>query len=275
MFDLEQHIEDWRHQLLQGESVALTEVEELESHLRETVDELAAMIEPDEAFLLATRRVGSPDALALEFSKINGGRTWMRRTQWMLAGYLVLSLGLGLIGSISHGAMLLATGFGVPYWVAGASSCLGLVGVILSMMYWAWSVTNGSSLGAQTWVSRIGNYCKTKRRWLVVAAVLLLLVSKAGISALSTLLSVQYLGPEQLGFIAALSTLSGWTGSIILFGAITTLLCWLVSQDGQHGSPSRTSMLTAATLVAVLVFATYGLTLAGMPLLLGPQYAIF
>jgi len=275
MFDLEQHIEDWRHQLLQQESVAPTEVEELESHLRESVDELAAVVEPDEAFLLATRRVGSPNAIALEFSKINGARTWMRRTQWMLAGYLVLSLGLGFIGAISHGAMLLATVLGVPLWVAGAISCLGLVGGILAMMYWAWNVTNGNSFGAQTFASRVANYAKTKKRWWVVVAVLFLLVSKASIRYLSLGLSASFLEPEHFGSIAILTTLTGWTSSLILFGAITTLLCWLVKQDGQRGSPPRTRMVTAATLVAVLVFATYGLTLAAMPILYGPQYALF
>lgn len=274
MFDLEQHIEDWRGQLLQRESVAPTEVEELESHLRETVDELAAVIEPDEAFLLATRRVGSPDAIALEFSKINGARTWTRRTQWMLAGYLVLSLGLGFLGAISRGGMLLATGLGAPFWIAGAISCLGLVGGIFAMMYWAWSVTNGNSLGVQGFASRIASYAKTRRRWWVVAAVLFLLISKAGIGFLSTMYSAWFLGDQQLGTVAALSTLTGLTSSLILFGAITTQLCWLVNHDGQRGSPSRSRMLITATLVAVLVFATYGLTLAGMPLLFGPQFAI-
>ena len=60
MFDLDQHIKEWRHQLLQRESVALTEVDELEGHLRDTVEELSLTVQPDEAFLLATRRVGSP-----------------------------------------------------------------------------------------------------------------------------------------------------------------------------------------------------------------------
>lgn len=278
MFDLEQHIEDWRRQLLQRESVAPTEVEELESHLRETVDELVAIVEPDEAFLLASRRVGSPDAIALEFSKINGARTWTRRTQWMLAGYLVLSLGLGFLGAISRGGMLLATGLGAPFWIAGAISCLGLVGGIFAMMYWAWSVTNGNSLGLQTFASRIANYAKTSRRWWVVFAVLFLIISNAGISFLSTMYSAWFLGPQQLGTVAVLSSMTSWTGSLILFGSITTLLCWLINHDGrsddQRGSLTQSKMLIAAALVAVLVFATYGLALAGMPLLYGPQFAI-
>ena len=266
MFNLEQHIDDWRQQLLQRESVAQTEVDELESHLRESIDELSSNVEPDEAFLLATRRVGSPDAIALEFSKINGARTWCRRTQWMLAGYLVLSLGLGLLGSFSHGLMMFATFLGVPIWIAGAFSSLSLAGAIFAMMYWASSVTNGNSLGVQTFVSRVANYAKTGRKWWVVAGVLSLMTLSTSITYLSSYF-LCFVDAQQMGKVAMLTTLTSWTSSLILFGSITTLLCWLINHD--RDSQNRPKMLFAGTLVAVLVFATYGLAIAGMPTIFG------
>ena len=274
MFDLDQHIKEWRHQLLQRESVALTEVDELEGHLRDTVEELSLTVQPDEAFLLATRRVGSPDAIALEFSKINGARTWTRRTQWMLAGYLVISLGLGLIGTVSHAAMMFAAYLGTPFWLAGAFSSLGIVVSIVTMMYFAWGVANGRSLGMQKIASRFANYAKTGRKLWVVATVLLLLVAKTGIGALSSIFCSQVFSAEQIGIAAALFSVTGWTGSLILFGSIATLLCWLVNYDGEPRRLSQSKMLIAAALVAVLLPVTCGLVLAGMPYLFGPRFSI-
>jgi hypothetical protein len=274
MFDLDAHIRDWRHQLLQHESVAPSEVDELESHLRDTVEELSTALEPDEAFLLATRRVGSPDVVALEFSKINGARTWTRRAQWMLAGYLVMSLGLGMIGAFSYAAMMFAAYLGMPFWIAGAFSSLGIVISIVTMMYFAWSVTNGNSLGLQKIASKFANYAKTGRKWWVVTAVLLLLIAKTGAGALSSIFFRQAFGPEQFGVVATLSSTAGWTSSLILFGSMAALLCWLVNQDGENRRLTQSKMLFAAAIVAVLIFATYGLVLAGMPYLYGSKFAI-
>ena len=88
MFDLDQQVQGWRSQLLHSESVSSSEVDELESHLRDSVDKLGrGELSTEEAFWVACRRVGSAETLALEFTKINGARTLSRRAQWMLAGY--------------------------------------------------------------------------------------------------------------------------------------------------------------------------------------------
>ncbi len=40
----------------------------------------------EEAFLLATRRLGCPAGLESEFAKINRGQVWLNRLLWMLVG---------------------------------------------------------------------------------------------------------------------------------------------------------------------------------------------
>ena len=273
MFDLEKQIKDWRQQLLQRESVGAADVDELESHLRETVEELGSVVRPDEAFLLASRRVGSPDAIALEFSKINGARTWTRRTQWMLAGYLVMSFGLGLLGTLSRGAMTLAAMLDMPVWLAGAFSSLSLVVGILAVLYWVWSVTNGNSLGVQRLALRFANYAKTGKRWWFVAGVLLVLILKSVIGQWSYAAAARFLQPKQMSAVWALAATSGWVGNLIFFGTLAALLCWLIKHDGESGSLTRSKAMTIAVLVAVLVFVAYGLVLASMPALFGSHYS--
>ena len=273
MFDLEQHIQNWRQQLLQHESVEPTEIRELESHLRETVDELLAIVEPNEAFLLATRRVGSPDAIALEFSKINGARTWTRRTQWMLVGYLAISLGLGLIGTFSKGAVWFATYLGAPIWIAGAFSSLGIIVGVMTLMYFTWSVTYGNALGMQTIASRFANHAKSGHRWRLVAAVLSVVLSVVIAKSGLTMFASQFLPPEQFAISSILSSMTNWTGSLIVFGTIAALLCWLINQDGDSTRQSPSRMLIAAALVAVLLVVTYGLVIAGLPYVYGPAFS--
>jgi len=60
---------------------------ELESHLAESVAVLQARgLSAEEAFWVATRRVGPDPQLAVEFAKVNGGAVWLDRVLWMLVG---------------------------------------------------------------------------------------------------------------------------------------------------------------------------------------------
>ncbi|HVY72054.1 MAG TPA: permease prefix domain 1-containing protein [Verrucomicrobiae bacterium] len=92
-FDLNQAIGRWRETLLARESITPDRVRELETHLRETFAELLANGLPtEEAFHLAARRLGCPDALAAEFDKQDPSAKWKRRVFWMLAGLLTSNL---------------------------------------------------------------------------------------------------------------------------------------------------------------------------------------
>jgi hypothetical protein len=68
MSELDTRIVQWREQLLQNGSFYADEVEELESHLRESIDRLvAAGLSEDEAFLVATHRLGSRKELKMAY----------------------------------------------------------------------------------------------------------------------------------------------------------------------------------------------------------------
>lgn len=67
----------------------------MEGHLHDTMASfVSSNLSTEEAFLLATRRLGSVDALAFEFARENPERVWRNRGFWMLAGVF---LGINLL----------------------------------------------------------------------------------------------------------------------------------------------------------------------------------
>jgi len=70
MFDLEQAITEWRQQMGAAGIKTPVPLEELESHLREDVEqEMRSGLTAEAAFETAVQRVGQPDVLKSEFKK--------------------------------------------------------------------------------------------------------------------------------------------------------------------------------------------------------------
>ena len=89
MFNLNQAISEWRGNLASRGACTASDLDELESHLRDEVDSLERSgLTPEEAFLIAVRRLGDNGTIAHEFAKINKGNIWGRRLLWMAAGVL-------------------------------------------------------------------------------------------------------------------------------------------------------------------------------------------
>ena len=76
-WDLEGQIGQWRNYLLRRQAIQTVDVAELEDHLRE---QLATLVEsglsPEEAFLVAVKRMGGLDALSREFAREHSERLW-------------------------------------------------------------------------------------------------------------------------------------------------------------------------------------------------------
>lgn len=74
---LEGQIEHWRTYLRRRRAIHATDVDELEDHLR---DQIATLVDdglsPDEAFLVAVKRMGAQDAIANEFAREHSERLW-------------------------------------------------------------------------------------------------------------------------------------------------------------------------------------------------------
>jgi hypothetical protein len=75
--ELEAQFAQWRHYVRRRPELRNSDVEELEDHLRGSVDELvAAGLHTDEAFLVAVKRMGSLDDLSREFAREHSERLW-------------------------------------------------------------------------------------------------------------------------------------------------------------------------------------------------------
>jgi hypothetical protein len=89
-FDLGQALGQWRANLQSLGGFRTEELEELESHLRESISVLHARgLSLQEAFMIAARRLGSERQLSEEYAKANPQRVWTERAMWMVAGVLV------------------------------------------------------------------------------------------------------------------------------------------------------------------------------------------
>ncbi len=67
----------WRHYVQRRRELQPSDADELEDHLRGSVDELVAVgLSADEAFLVAVKRMGSLDELSREFAREHSQRLW-------------------------------------------------------------------------------------------------------------------------------------------------------------------------------------------------------
>jgi hypothetical protein len=103
-FDLNMALRLWREQLSQSPQFRPENLDELESHLRDSMASLQTKgLSAEESFLIGARRVGSAAALEREFAGENGGRGWRHFLQRFSYKYL---------NKVVHGLVLLyfATG---------------------------------------------------------------------------------------------------------------------------------------------------------------------
>src|SRR5687768_12212146 len=74
---LEEQIGQWRSYIRRRQAIHSADAAELEDHLREQIAVLAdAGLAPDEAFLVAVKRMGNLDALSREFAREHSDRLW-------------------------------------------------------------------------------------------------------------------------------------------------------------------------------------------------------
>jgi len=100
-FDLNRAIHDWRTGLCKCRAIKRDSLDELESHLRDSIVTLMAKeLSEDEAFLIAVRRCGTQKQLKTEFLKSSFIESliqvWFFRTAWIFVGLLALLNGYSL-----------------------------------------------------------------------------------------------------------------------------------------------------------------------------------
>lgn len=148
MFDLEENIRSWRRALLERAEIASQHADELEDHLREEIEGLhAAALSEEEVFLIATRRLGRVEVLADEFAKATATPRWRMQLQWMLCGYVLVSLTLGAISAAAIYAFSIARRTSIGMAVYAAVLLLGVIGVVF-LARWASRASSADRLRA-------------------------------------------------------------------------------------------------------------------------------
>lgn len=90
-FSLENSITQWRLMLTNDQKLVGDAVDELESHLLDEIEALKTSgLDDEEAFMVATKRMGHVDLIAAEFRKVRGNAFVLDRITPYLTGVLIL-----------------------------------------------------------------------------------------------------------------------------------------------------------------------------------------
>jgi hypothetical protein len=167
MFDLEERLEQWRQRFTSMEALRGSDIEELEQHLRDSMAALTSNgLDAEEAFIIATRRVGAPGSVEREFAKVNGSHIWSQRVFWMAAGvlgYVVCGFAIAAIASLSQIFVVFTGGKGASVgFTAVAITCLGWM-VVAAALYRRWNKPSPDRLLTRRSAGVIGS-------WVVLAA---------------------------------------------------------------------------------------------------------
>jgi len=238
MSDVEKQIEQWREALRTSEAFGTSDLDELESHLREEMDRLTPLgLSRIEAFLVARHRLGATGALETEYAKVNTDHRALLRLSWMAAGVLVYILAGHVAVGISHGGMLAALPLGVGpaalAWIGVATTAVA--GATLLVLVWMCA-------RRCSWNRLIGRLRTLSLPWLVG---LLGGLAVAGCLAVSfeflfRVAAVRCVNVEEYGQMARVSTYAG-LGWAVLAPVLAALLAIVLRTRADRDGPAAQS----------------------------------
>jgi hypothetical protein len=171
-FDLNQTISRWRENVAHSPAFRNENLNELESHLRDSIAALQERgLSVEEAFLVGVKRLGKDDLLQKEYAKINRPAIWLDRTLWMLIGVQVWGLVSGLAGWMAQ-----STVFSITNWknLEGRNSILPVLLLTIAHLIFltgtlvlCWWVINRTTETAGQWVRK----CLGSRRGLILITI--------------------------------------------------------------------------------------------------------
>lgn len=102
VFNLQHQISEWVNRLKSQPALTTADAEELKTHLLDMIDELQALgLDEEEAFWVASKRMGTISAWEADYSKVNKPVIQLRRSLIILAGVLAYFLLYNLINCSS------------------------------------------------------------------------------------------------------------------------------------------------------------------------------
>ena len=238
MFQLEEHLREWSNRFSHTESMRQGDVEELECHVRDTVEALTASgLDAQEAFLVAIHRLGDPDALGGEYRKANGHGVWARRAFWMAAGCLLFELLRSLFVMAASLAQVFAILAGAGGTIMSFVSlgvgftCCGLIATW--MIRWHLNNEQASSARARAVLNRNG--------WVIASGLVLTMLTAKLIQAVSYMVIASTVSIDELGRAAVVQTWSNGLLALLIPSALLVVMLKLHRAIWHPVSLARTS----------------------------------
>jgi len=210
-------IREWTLELAKAETLAPDRLKELESHFVESLLSLRECgLTEDEAFVIASSRLGSVDALSDEFAKSGDAYLWANRMYWMCLGYLGIMLAMRVVGSlVSLTSLAVATAVNDPLVLSISGTAVRIIGLLLiaAGMLWQAKRRNGFRL----------NFTPVR----FILGICLVVVVTGGLSIASRLMLAQTISLQSFGITAQHTAYVGMVSSLaipICFGLLALRL---------------------------------------------------
>jgi len=238
MFDLNQAISEWLGQLVQGGTCRKPDIDELESHLREEIQQLgrSSPLSEEEAFLVATHRLGDAESLSREFSKVNRSALWGHRLLWAATGLYAYLMMKYLLGAASLACVWIGVGAGLGAswlgWINVTARAAIVAGAILILYR---MFRQDASGGVSRWGQKLEGL---NRRWVLFAASVVLpslLVFSAHLAM--PLVLARSLSASDYGSMMVVSVYANLAWSVLLLVGLACFILRLLTSgrsDGLH-----------------------------------------
>jgi hypothetical protein len=227
MFTVEQAVENWKNELRQKQTVMESDIEELESHLRDEMERLKSLgLSEQEAFLIAVRRIGDTTQMAAEFAKVNTAAIWKTRFLWMVVGILMLRILTSCANFLSNAGVMLGHQLAGISWLAtGILSAVVQTIILLILLYIFYAIAVKTTL-----------FHQVRKRSAVISMVIVFVLSSlvgASSSFFCKVLLARYCGVEQMGQFALGSSYSSIATAILWPILWIAILLWLMPRKTQ------------------------------------------
>ena len=138
-FDLNTAIHAWRQDLAGSPAFRSGDLDELESHLRDSVIALQDKgLSPYETFWVARSRLGTRDAIGGEFGKVNPEQVWLHRALWMVFGSVAIGALSNLVSVMAGLATLGIYEWPVRWRLAGPFSLTIYLVTFIGLFLFVW-----------------------------------------------------------------------------------------------------------------------------------------
>jgi hypothetical protein len=223
MSNFETYLQDWCNTIAENEALTAEDISELEDHLQADFLRLkeTGLCDQD-AFWLAAKRLGETDTICSEFRKVNGTSLWTRRVQWMIIGYLAVSLLNVSINMISKLAATIAALFAsgwisfIVYGAAQIALLFGMVYIVYNLLF-----------GTESFLNVLANgfhFVKLKPKGLLLIAFSGMILLSVGSKFFMSVVRSHMLDPYQYGSYAYGETILNIVFSILVPALLISLI---------------------------------------------------